>query len=75
MAYRKRTTRRRTTRRAAPRRSYTRSYSRRAQTRRRTTRRAPQTVKIVIEQAAPSLVNSEAGVLSARQVKPKKAAF
>jgi len=63
MAYRKKTARRS---------SY--KPKRKAVRRKPARRAAPQTVRIVIEQAAPSLVTG-ADVISAREVKPKKATF
>ncbi len=65
MAYRrksKKSTKRKSYRKTAPRK---RTAARRS---------SPQTVRIVIEQAAPSLVN-DPSVVSAREVKPKKATF
>jgi len=65
MAYRRKrktTTRRRTTAR------------RRTTSRRRTTRRSPQqTVRIVLEHAAPTLAQPD--VLSVRETEPKRARF
>lgn len=67
MAYRKRTTTRRKS-------TYTRRKTRKAPARRRAAAPRQQVVRIVLEQAAPSLVNDPA-VISAREVKPKKAKF
>ena len=71
--------RRTTSRRSYARKSYSRSSyrsyrpKRRKARRRRSTRRS-QTIKLVIEQAPASLA-TDPSVVSARQVKPKKAAF
>lgn len=71
MAYRRKT--RRTYRKTRGRSSYRRPVRRRT-VRRRAVSRKPQVIKLVIEQANPSVAAPES-VLAAREAAPKKAKF
>jgi hypothetical protein len=76
MARRRTATRRTTRRRSTTTRRRTYAAPRRRSTRRTSARRAPQTIKLVIEQAPVSVAAAmSADVISAREVKPQKARF